>query len=235
MRFFSLKTSFFQPILSATSVIILSSSILFGTTCDWFLLSSAHLPSINLVSVYHSPCPILCKAVITSLEPVFLYIFSDNNIGERDGFAFGIKGSISSQISETLVALTLDNFTMPFSSKVKLEVTIDAVRFNKVLLLALMFFSYSMSCAVGGHWRFSLDSLESCISALTTFLQFLTSNDFFMPTPCKTVDRQLGKTDSSADITNSDVLLVEDWLDFINFSLSSNFPLVYFSSQYYVT
>ena len=41
--------------------------------------------------------------------------------------------------------------------------------------------------------------------------------------PSKTVDRQLGKTASSADITNSDVLLVEDSLDFINFSLSPNF------------
>ena len=44
-----------------------------------------------------------------------------------------------------------------------------------------------------------------------------------MPPCSKTVDRQLGKTDSSPDIKNSDVLLVEDWLDFINFSLSSNF------------
>ena len=78
-----------------------------------------------------------------------------------------------------------------------------------------------MSCGVGGHWRFSLDAL-SWISALIPFPQFLTSNDFCMPPPIKTVDRQLGKTKSSADITNSDVLLVEDWLDFINFSLSSN-------------
>ena len=44
-----------------------------------------------------------------------------------------------------------------------------------------------------------------------------------MPPLSKTVDRQLGKTNSSADITNSDVVLVENWLDFINFSLSSNF------------
>ena len=44
-----------------------------------------------------------------------------------------------------------------------------------------------------------------------------------MPPTSITVDRQLGKADSSTDITNSDVLLVEDWQDFINFSLSSNF------------
>ena len=44
-----------------------------------------------------------------------------------------------------------------------------------------------------------------------------------MPPLSKTVDRQLGKTNSSADITNSDVVLVENWLEFINFSLSSNF------------
>ena len=44
-----------------------------------------------------------------------------------------------------------------------------------------------------------------------------------MPLPSKTVDRQSNKTDSFADITNLDVLLVEDWLDFKNFSLLSNF------------
>ena len=98
--------------------------------------------------------------MITSLEPVFLYIFSDNNTWERDGFAFGIKVSISSQILETLVALTLDNLTVQFSSKVELGLTTDAIRLNEVLLLVLMFFSSSMSCGVGGHWRFSLDSLS---------------------------------------------------------------------------
>ena len=78
LRVFSpLKVLFFQSILSATSVAVLPSSVLFGTNFDWFSLHSAHLSSINLVSVYDSPCPILCKSVITSLEPVFLYIFSD--------------------------------------------------------------------------------------------------------------------------------------------------------------
>ena len=155
-----LKVSFFQSILSATSVTILSSSTLFGTNFDWFSLHSVYLSSINLVSVYDSPYPILCKSVITSLEPVFLYIFGDNNTCERDGFAFGIKVSMSSQILETLVALTLDNFTVPFSSEVELGLTIDVVRLNKVLLPVLMFFSSSMSCGVGGHWRFSVDSLS---------------------------------------------------------------------------
>ena len=158
--FYLLKVLFFQSILSATSVTILSSSALFGIDLDWFSLHSTHLFSKNLVLVYDSPCPILCKAVITSLEPVFLYMFSDNNTCKRDGLAFGIKVSISPQILETLVTVTLDNFTVPFSSKVKLGLTIDAIRLNKVLLLVLMFFSSSMSCGIGGHWRFSLDSLS---------------------------------------------------------------------------
>ena len=157
-----LKVLFFQSILSSTSVTILSSSILFETNFDWFSLHSAHLSSINLVSVYDSPCPILCESVITSLESVVLYILSDNC--ERDGFAFGIKVSISSQILEILVALTLDNFTVPFSSKVELGLTIDVIRLNKVLLLVLMFFSSSMSCGVGDHWRFSLESLRLQLS-----------------------------------------------------------------------
>ena len=155
-----LKVLFFQSILSATSVTILSSSISFGTNFDWFSLHSAHLSSINLVSVCESPCPILCKSVTISLETVFLYIFSANNTCERGGFAFGIKVSISSQILETLVALALDNFTVPISSKVELGLTIDAIRLDKVLLLVLMFFSSSMSCGVGGHWCFSLESLS---------------------------------------------------------------------------
>ena len=100
-----LKVLFFQSTLSATSLTILSSSILFETNFDWFSLHSAHLSSINLVSVYDSPCPILCKSVITSFEPVILYIFSDNHTCERDGFAFGIEVSISPQILETLVTL----------------------------------------------------------------------------------------------------------------------------------
>ena len=106
LRFsFPLKVLFYQSILSAASAAILSSSILFETNFDWFLPRSAPLSYINLVSVYDSPCPILCESVITLLEPVFLYIFSDNNICKRDGFAFGTKVSISSQILETLVAL----------------------------------------------------------------------------------------------------------------------------------
>ena len=137
-----LKVLFFQSILLATGVAILFSSILFGT------------------HIYDSPCPILCKFVITSLEPIFLYIFNVKNTCERDGFAFSIKVSISSQILETLVALTSDNFTVPFSSKVELGLTIDAIRLNKVLLLVLTLFSSSMSCDVGGRWRFSLDSLS---------------------------------------------------------------------------
>ena len=114
-----LKSLFFQSILSVTSVTILSLSILFGSIFDWFPLHSAHLSSINLASVYVSPCPILCKSVIISLKPVFLYMFSDNKAGERDGFAFGIQVSISSQILETLVGLALDNFAVPFSSRVR--------------------------------------------------------------------------------------------------------------------
>ena len=49
-----LKVLFFQSILSATSVTMLSLSILFGTHFDWFSLHLAHLSSINLVSVYES-------------------------------------------------------------------------------------------------------------------------------------------------------------------------------------
>ena len=82
--------------------------------------------------------------MITSPEPVFLYIFSDN-ICERDGFVFGIKISISSQI------LTLANFTVPFSSKIELRLTIDAIKLSKELLLVLMFFSCSMFGGVGDH------------------------------------------------------------------------------------
>ena len=73
----------------------------------------------------------VAKSVITSLEPVFLYLFSDSNTCERDGFAFGIKVSTSSQILETLFALTLDNFTVPFSSKIELGLTIDSLRLQR--------------------------------------------------------------------------------------------------------
>ena len=59
----SLKILFFQSILSATSVTIISLSILFGTNFYWFSLHLAHLSTINLVSVYDSPCPVLCKSV----------------------------------------------------------------------------------------------------------------------------------------------------------------------------
>ena len=88
--------------------------------------------------------------MITSPEPVFLHIFSDN-ICERDGFVFGIKISISSQILDTLAVLTLANFTVPFSSKIELRLTIDAIKLSKELLLVLMFFSCSMFGGVGDH------------------------------------------------------------------------------------
>ena len=91
------RVLFLQSIVSITSVTILSSSILFGTNFDWFSLHLAHLSSTNLVSVYDSPCPILCKSVITSIEPVFLYVFNDNNTCERDGFVtnFGNFSSLN--------------------------------------------------------------------------------------------------------------------------------------------
>ena len=70
----SLKVLFYQSILSATSVTILSSSISFGTNFDWFSFHSAHWSSINLVSVYDSLFPILCKSVITSRFNLFFCI-----------------------------------------------------------------------------------------------------------------------------------------------------------------
>ena len=126
-----LKVLFFESVLSAAGVTILSSSISFGTSFNWFSLYSVHLSWIKIVSVYDSPCPILCKSVITSLEPVFLYTFNNNNTWGRGGFAFDIKVSISPQILETLLALTWDNFTVSLSSKVELGLTIDAIGLTK--------------------------------------------------------------------------------------------------------
>ena len=131
MRFFSFKSFIFRVSIISCKLTMLSSSILFGTSFDWFSLHSAHLSWIKIVSVYDSPCPILCKSVITSLEPVFLYTFSNNNTWGRGGFAFDIKVSISPQILETLLALTWDNFTVSLSSKVELGLTIDAIGLTK--------------------------------------------------------------------------------------------------------
>ena len=48
---------------------------------------------------------------------VFLYIFNDSKTCDNEGYRFGIKDSILSQIFEALVSLTWDNFTVSFSTR----------------------------------------------------------------------------------------------------------------------
>ena len=72
---------------------------------------------INLVSVNDNSWSSLFKLVIFSLEPVFLYIFNNSKTCDNKDSEFEIKGSMSSKIFETSVALTWDNFVVPFSSQ----------------------------------------------------------------------------------------------------------------------
>ena len=105
MRSCPLKVLFFQSILSATSIPKYYLRLCYLGLISIDFHSIRPICSLYIYFQYMTVWPVLCKSVITSIEPTFLYIFGDNNPCKRDGFAFGIKVSISSQILETLVAL----------------------------------------------------------------------------------------------------------------------------------
>ena len=81
--------------------------MLLGSKDDCCSHHSAHLSSINFVSVYDMPWLNLCKSSITALEPVFLYMLSDSKTWLNEGVVFGINDSMSEQIFVTFVALPL--------------------------------------------------------------------------------------------------------------------------------
>ena len=104
---FLLKLLFLKSMLATTFA---------GTILEVLSLYSPHLPSINFVSVYDVPCPILCKSFTITLDPVLLYTFIDKSSCDKYGHLLGIRDSMSSEILETLIAFGFDTFTIPFSS-----------------------------------------------------------------------------------------------------------------------
>ena len=165
-------------------------------------------------------------AFIILLEPFFLYVFNDIKTWDNEGFEFEIKDSLSSQIFETLVALTWDNVTVPFSSHGELGLTINVTRLNKLLWLIFIFFFSNISRGVGGHWCSWPDSLA--FLHLQPLYSFWWVSFFSISPPNKTAYKTFAKTKLSDDMRNSDALVREKWVTFKNFSFYLNFSFSLF-------
>ena len=55
---------------------------------------------------------------------IYIYIYCDSKTCDKEGSEFDL---ISSHFFETLIALTWDNFTVPFLSQVELGLKINAI------------------------------------------------------------------------------------------------------------